>query len=163
MVKRNPEEVRISHMIRADRDEVFKAWINPALLVQWYAPEGCTIVYKHIDVRPGGTFHYCIRNPKYHDCWCIGTYLEISAPDKLVYTIETSDASGVPVDPKSSGMDPDWPAKTIVTVLFEDLGEKTRIILLQTVAQNLAKKTGAFPSWINMLNRLDKIITINKN
>jgi hypothetical protein len=51
-------------------------------------------------------------------------------------------------------MDPDWPAETVLTVTFAELAGKTRLTLQQTVLESLAKRTGAHPSWIQMLDRL---------
>jgi hypothetical protein len=39
-------------------------------------------------------------------------------------------------------------------VTFADLNGRTRLILHQTVSEALAKKTGAYPSWLQMLDRL---------
>jgi hypothetical protein len=48
----------------------------------------------------------------------------------------------------------EWPRETIVTVTFVELGGKTKLTLHQTVLESIAKRTGAHPSWIEMLDRL---------
>jgi hypothetical protein len=65
-----------------------------------------------------------------------------------------SDANGNAVEPADVGMDPDWPRETVVTVTFVECGGKTMLTLHQTVAESLAKRTGAHPSWIEMLEKL---------
>lgn len=75
-------------------------------------------------------------------------------PERIVYTLAIADATGRPVAPADAGMDPEWPQETVVTVTFEDLEGKTRLTLHQTVGEALAKRTGAHPSWIQMLDRL---------
>lgn len=155
--KTSNNEVRIEYVFNAPRARVFEAWTNPEFLKQWYAPKGCTIHFNKIDIRPGGTFHSCISNPQYGDCWAMGTYIEIIEPEKIVQTLINADEYGNPVNPVDIGMDPDWPKETLLTVTFlEYEGEKTKIILEQTVAESLARQTGAYPSWIEMLQRLNK-------
>jgi hypothetical protein len=47
----------------------------------------------------------------------------------------------------------------VVTVTFEDAGGKTRLTLHQTVSEVVAKRTGAHPSWLAMLDRLAEQLT----
>ncbi|MCF3108160.1 SRPBCC domain-containing protein [Niabella sp. CC-SYL272] len=150
------QEVWITHVFNADPQTVFRAWTDPNQLAQWYAPDGCTITFKKADIRKGGHYHSCIHHPVHGDCWCKGTYLEMEAPRKLVFTAEVTDAQGNDIDPVTAGMPADWPAKTTVTLEFKPLGTQTEMILHQTVAASLAKATGAFPSWIEMFNRLNQ-------
>ena len=149
------DQVLIVREYDAPCDLVFKVWTDPAHLKNWYAPEGCEIEIKHFDFREGGKFLHCIYNEAVHDCWCTGVFSEIVEHEKIVYELTVSDKNGKPAKPVDVGMDPDWPASTTVTVLFESIGDKTRITLHQAVSQNLAKRTGAYPSWLSMLDKLE--------
>lgn len=153
-VERSEPEVFITRVFDAPRDLVFKAWTDPEHLMRWYAPRGCTIHFREIDLRQGGAFHSCIRTPQGHDCWCKGVYREIVAPERIVYSLAVADEKGNLVEPVEAGMDPDWPAETIVTVTLAGLGGQTKLTLRQTVSESIAKRTGAHPSWIEMLDRL---------
>ena len=154
MVNKN-EDVFISRVIDAPREEVFQAWTDPQSLEKWFAPKGCTIHFKQIDIREGGTFHSVIKNPAYKDCWCVGTYLEIVEPERIVFTMVNADEKGNALTAAEAGMDPEWPASTTVTVTFGPLGNKTAFTLHQTVNLALATRTGAYPSWIEMLDILE--------
>jgi uncharacterized protein YndB with AHSA1/START domain len=123
-------------------------------------PKGCTIHFIKIDIRQGGGFHSCIRNPKYPDCWCIGSYLEIAAPERIVFTMVTADEEGNAIAPANAGKDDEWPEKSIVTVTFTEHDGKTKLVLHQTTSQLLAMKTGAYQGWIEMLEHL--AIEVNK-
>ena len=70
---------------------VFEAWTDPEHLQRWFAPRGCTVHFCRIDFRPGGTFHSCIRTPDGHDCWCVGIYRAIVAPERIVFTMAVAD------------------------------------------------------------------------
>ncbi|MGJ7032497.1 SRPBCC family protein [Niabella hirudinis] len=152
------QAVEITHVFNAEAARVFEAWTNPEQLVQWYAPDGCSIRFKTIDVREGGSFHSCIHSTVHGDCWCKGHYLEITAPRQLVFTLVVTNENGEDITAEAAGMAPDWPVMTTVTVTFEPLGNKTRILLRQTVPAALAQKTGALPSWILMFNRLKQLL-----
>lgn len=152
-------EVLISRILDAPRKLVFKAWTDPEQLVKWYAPKGCSIKFTRLEARQGGTFLSCIRIPDGKDCWCTGEYMEVSEPERLVFTMAVADEAGNRMDATDAGMDPDWPAETKVTVTFEDLEGKTKLTLYQTVSESLAIKTGAHPSWISMLDLLDELLT----
>jgi len=149
-------EVHIVRTIQAPRDRVFAAWTTREALERWYAPHGCTIQFRSYTPALGGRLLSCITTPDGHECWCTGEYEVFSPPDRLVMTMSVCDRDGKIVEPTAVGMDPDWPVTTRVTVVFEDLGQSTRITLHQTVDESLAKRTGAHPSWLQMLDRLDE-------
>jgi uncharacterized protein YndB with AHSA1/START domain len=151
-------EVHIVRTINAPRDKVFAAWTNQQSLERWYAPHGCTIAFRNYRAAQGGEFLSCIRSPEGHECWCSGSYEVFSPPEKLVMTMSICDRDGNIVLPTAVGMDPDWPVTTRVAMTFEDLGSSTRITLHQTVDEALAKKTGAHPSWLQMLDRLADVL-----
>lgn len=151
-------EVLIERTFDAPRDLVFRAWIEPEHLARWYAPKGCSVTIYGFDPRPGGAFHHAIRTPNGHNCVCKGAYREIVPPERLVYTLSFSDAAGNFVEPSDVGADPEWPRETVVTVTFDDLDGRTKLTLHQTVLESIAKRTGAHPSWIEMLDRLSELV-----
>jgi uncharacterized protein YndB with AHSA1/START domain len=148
-------EVFITRDFEAPRELVFAAWTDPVHLARWFAPHGCEISFREIEVREGGVFHSCIRPPGGHDCWCRGVYREVAAPERLVFTMAVADEQGNLIEPTEAGMDPDWPRETVVTVTLAEQDGKTRLTLRQTVSEALAKRTGAHPSWLQMLDRLE--------
>jgi uncharacterized protein YndB with AHSA1/START domain len=149
--------VVISRLFDAPRDLVFEAWTTPEYLLRWFAPHGCAFHIERIDVRPGGGFHSCIRDGAF-ECWCIGDYQEIVAPSRLVYTLAIADRHGNKIPSTTAGHDPRWPAETRLVVTFEDLDGHTRLTLRQNVSESLARQTGAYPSWIEMLERLEMLL-----
>jgi len=154
----NNNEVFIEETFNASLEKVFSAWTDSEKLMKWYAPDGCTIHFKKIEIETGGQFHSCISNPQFGDCWCIGEYKEVVPNTKLVFTLINADENGNPINPVEIGMNPDWPGETLVTVTFKEENGKTKLQLRQTVSQDLAKKTGAYPSWLQMLNNLQTML-----
>jgi uncharacterized protein YndB with AHSA1/START domain len=152
-------DVLINRLMDAPRELVFQAWTDPAHLVEWYAPNGCNIDIKEFEFRTGGSFLHCIHTEGNHDCWCKGVFEEIVAPERLVYTLMVANEQGDLVKPADVGMDPEWPSETRLTVTFTEQDGKTLITLHQAVNEKLAKKTGAYPSWLQMLDKLDIELT----
>lgn len=156
------KDVFLSHVFNAPREMVFTAWIDPEQLLKWFAPKGCSINYEKIDVKTGGIYHSCILDPVHGECWCKGTYLEVTFPEKIVCTMEITDREGNDINSTDAGKDDMWPTKTILTITFTEIGGKTHLSLHQTVSEKLANRTGALPGWINMLERLTTMLEENK-
>ncbi len=151
-------EVLITRSFAAPRELLWQAWTELEHLKRWHAPEGCEIRFERFDFREGGGFLSCIRNPAFGECWCLGEYLEIARPERLVYRLSMADAAGNRISAAAAGHDADWPDETILTLTFrEEEGGKTLLTLHQTVSEALAKRTGAYPSWLDMLERLDRL------
>ncbi|WP_212003816.1 SRPBCC domain-containing protein [Chitinophaga sp. HK235] len=157
MANRTNNDTFISRIIRAPRELVFEAWTSAEHLQHWYAPKGCIVHFAYTDIRPGGSTLSCIRNPgsTNKDCWCKTTYLEIVSPEKIVCKLQLADEQGNVISSREAGMDPEWPSETILTVTFTPEGDNTLFTLHQTVDMTLAKRTGAYPSWEQMLDILE--------
>ena len=151
-------EVLITRVIDAPRERVFAAWTDREMLLKWFAPTGCTISYKQLDARQGGEYISCVHTPDGKECWCKGRYLEYNEPKCLVFSMVVCDQRGHEMTPIEAGMDAEWPQETIVTVTFEEMNGKTRITLHQTVSEELARKTGAYPSWLIMFDNLEALL-----
>jgi uncharacterized protein YndB with AHSA1/START domain len=50
----NDRELVLTRIIDAPREKLFRAWTEPELLKQWYAPLPWTTPEAEMDVRPGG-------------------------------------------------------------------------------------------------------------
>lgn len=51
-------ETVIARVINAPRDLVFRAWTDPAHIMQWFGPEGMAIETHEIDIVVGGTWRF---------------------------------------------------------------------------------------------------------
>lgn len=150
--------VLIERSFAFPREILFDAWTDPHLLASWFAPRGCTIHFERIDVREGGGFHSCVRSPGYSDCWTVAEFIEVVRPERIAFRWRITDPSGNAVSPRTQGQDPDWPDETLVTVTFAEENGRTFVTLAQNVSEALAKRTGAHPSWIQMLERLEEVV-----
>lgn len=84
-------ELIMERSFEAPKELVFSAFTEPDHVARWWGPTGWdTTVYK-MEVKPGGTWHYCMRSPEGQEAWGKAIYREIDPPDRLVYVDAFSD------------------------------------------------------------------------
>ncbi|PJI43749.1 SRPBCC domain-containing protein [Ferrovibrio sp.] len=76
----------LNRVFNASSDRVFRAWIDPQLLAQWWGPQGWTAPVCELDPRPGGAWLVHMRSPEGHVQVMGGTYHEIEPAAKIAYT-----------------------------------------------------------------------------
>ena len=135
--------VNITKTIHAPIERVFDAWLNPETLSQFILPmPGMPQPQTETDAREGGNFIIIMQvgdNKIPHT----GKYLEISRPDKLVFTWES------PFSTDGS----------IVTLKFSDLGEnKTYVELTHLNFIDEESRENHEGGWGNILESLNKIL-----
>jgi uncharacterized protein YndB with AHSA1/START domain len=116
----------ISRVFDAPRDKVWKAWTEAERLKQWWGPKGFTVAQLKLDLRPGGTMHYCLRMPDGKEMWGRFVYREIIKPERLVWINSFSDKDG---GLGAHPMAPTWPREMLTTVSFEETGGKTKVTI----------------------------------
>ena len=70
-------ELVLTRIIDAPREKLFRAWTDPELLKQWFAPLPYTTPVAELDVRPGGADLVVMRGPDGKDLPNRGVYLEV--------------------------------------------------------------------------------------
>jgi uncharacterized protein YndB with AHSA1/START domain len=65
IINTNPElEIVSSREFNFPKDKVFKAWEDPALLKQWWGPNGFTNTFHEFDFREGGHWKFIMHGPE---------------------------------------------------------------------------------------------------
>jgi len=114
----DPRSIIGIHEFDAPRDLVFAAFTDPKHLAQWWGPNGFTTTTSSFDMRPGGVWRFVMHGPDGRDYQNRITYEEVVPPQRLVYRHGgTDDAGGDDVEPVQFRQ----------TIVFEDLGRRTRI------------------------------------
>ncbi len=99
----------------APRALVFQMWTDPKHLAQWWGPTGFTTTTSAFDMRPGGMWRFVMHGPNGRDYENRITFEEVVPPERIVY--------------RHGGGDDVEPVQFRTTVLFEDLGDKTRLTM----------------------------------
>jgi uncharacterized protein YndB with AHSA1/START domain len=108
-------ELVLARMIDAPREKLFRAWTDPELLKQWFAPLPYTTPHAEMDVRPGGSSLIVMRGPDGNEFPNRGVYLEVVENERLVFT-----------DAYTKAWEPSEKPFMTVILTFEDEGGKTR-------------------------------------
>lgn len=108
-------ELTLTRLIDAPPAVVYRAWTEPALLVQWFTPRPWTTPVVETDVRPGGASFILMRGPDGTEHACHGVYLEVVPNERLVFT-----------DAYSRAWEPSAKPFMTVVLTFANEGGKTR-------------------------------------
>src|ERR1700704_2370566 len=114
-VPTSDRELVLTRIIDAPPAKVFRAWTDPELLKQWFAPLPYTTPVAELDVRPGGANLGVMRSPEGKDMPNRGVYLEVVENERLVFT-----------DAYTKAWEPSQKPFMTVILTFEDVGGKTR-------------------------------------
>ncbi len=112
-------ELVLARIIDATPDKVYRAWTEPELLKQWFAPAPYATPVAELDVRPGGSNLIVMRGPDGADMPNRGVYLEVVPDRKLVFT-----------DAFTSAWEPsEKPFMTVILSFEPEAGGKTRYVV----------------------------------
>jgi uncharacterized protein YndB with AHSA1/START domain len=141
----------LTRLIDAPREKLFRAWTEPALLMQWFAPLPYTTPRAELDVRPGGATLVVMRGPDGVELPNQGVYLEVVRNERLVFT----DAFTAAWEPSQN------PFMTVI-LTFQDEGGKTRYtarVRHWTVADREShEKMGFHQGWGLCADQLEALV-----
>lgn len=111
--------IRITRDFDAPPDRVFRAWVDPELVVRWLGPDETTMRLDTWDARTGGSYRYAALRDGEEIARFYGSFHEVRPGERLVQTFTWEGfPDGVSLD----------------TMTFEDLGDgRTRVVALSVV------------------------------
>lgn len=119
----------LHRVVQAPRALVYRVWTERNHLAQWFGPKGCTITESRLDLRPGGTFLYCMTFAGGHEMWGKWEFREIVPEKRLVFVVSFSNRAGETVHDAGHA---NWPLRMLSEVTFEEhagIGKGTVITL----------------------------------
>jgi uncharacterized protein YndB with AHSA1/START domain len=106
-------EIVMTRLFDAPRSVVFDAWTKAEHVAHWWDPSGVPLSVCEIDLRPNGVFRWVNRGPNGVEYPFTGTYREIMAPERLVFTARTFQSS----------------PESVATLIFSEDGGKTKLTM----------------------------------
>ena len=150
-VSASDRELVLTRLIDAPREKLFRAWTEPALMKQWFAPAPWTTPTVETDVRPGGSSLVVMRGPDGTEFPNRGVYLEVVPNERLVFT-----------DAYTKAWEPSEKPFMTVMLTFENEGGKTRYtarVRHWTVADREAhEKMGFHQGWGQCADQLAALV-----
>jgi uncharacterized glyoxalase superfamily protein PhnB/uncharacterized protein YndB with AHSA1/START domain len=82
-VNKEARQINVTREFDAPRDLVWRAWTEPEILDQWWAPKPWKAVTRSMDFREGGMWHYYMAGPEGEKHWCRADYKKIESGKKF--------------------------------------------------------------------------------
>ena len=143
-----PPPLRLSRVLHARRETVFKAWSSAEHVKNWFCPETFAVPDVKVEMRVGGAFDVCMRSPAGEEHWIRGTFVEVRPHTRLVIDMHVTDSAGKPLFGAMTEVD------------FADALGGTRMDVVQTytlIDPSAAwMVAGAPDGWRTTLDKLEK-------
>lgn len=128
--------LRVEQLCNAPPSAVFDAWTQPDLLKQWMHPGPDTrTLGAEVDLRVGGAYRFEFDSPDGRTYYEVGTYRELSPPNRLVYSCIFGSPGFVA------------PFETRVTVELHDEGGRTRVLVVGDGYPSAEARDGHQQGW----------------
>jgi uncharacterized protein YndB with AHSA1/START domain len=118
------QNVFVTRGFDAPVSEVWKAWSDPAYVMQWWGPTGFTCPLAEMDFREGGTSLVCMRAPQefggqnMYNTW---TYQKIVPLESIEFINHFTDQNRTKLDPADIGIPPGVPKEVRHVITFKEL------------------------------------------
>lgn len=145
----------LERVVPVSRQTVWSAWTEPEHLVRWFAPRPFETTGCEIDLRPGGVFRTVMRSPGGEESASLGCYLEVIAPERLVWT--TALGPGFrPISPA-----PQLAFTAVVTLEPSGDGTRYRVVAMHGSAEGRDRhdELGFHDGWGTALDQLVALFT----
>jgi uncharacterized protein YndB with AHSA1/START domain len=137
--------VEIKRHLKAPRDRVYAAWIDPEKLKQWFGPENVQTRDLIADARVGGEFRWDLINPEGDKMTISGVFRELQPNKKIVFTWKWEH-------------DEVWKNRvSIVTIELSDAGEGTELRLRHEQLPTETLRDSHNEGWNSALDKLGKL------
>lgn len=123
-------QIVITREFAAPRDLLFRAHVDPEMLVRWLGPRDLTMTIDQNDVRNGGTWRFVHRDAGGNEYGFHGVFHGDPSPDGAVRTFEYEGAPG---------------HVSLETLTFEERGDKT-LLRTNAVYQSVADRDAMIES-----------------
>ena len=140
-----PNTVEFHRVLRATRERVYRAFLDPDALAKWLPPNGFTGKVHHLDAKVGGTYRMSFTNftsGKSHAFG--GEYLELSPHERLRWTDKFED--------------PNLPGEMHVTVTLKQVSVGTDIHIVQQGIPDVIPAEACVLGWQESLSLLAKLV-----
>ncbi len=117
-VDRSVNKIVVEREFEAPPELVWRAWSEPALLDQWWAPKPWKAITKTMDFRSGGHWLYYMEGPDGARHYCRADFTLVEPGKKFIGDDSFCDEQGV-TQPEPPGMH--WEA------VFQSSGTGTRV------------------------------------
>ena len=132
VVDKSKKTVVITAELAAERDLVWKAYTEPELLDQWWAPKPFSSRTKVMDFKVGGRRFYAMVSPDGQESWAVQKYTSITPKTNFKFFNAFADENENPQLPGS-----DWDLNfseqngktTVTTTIYNESLERMEMVM----------------------------------
>jgi uncharacterized protein YndB with AHSA1/START domain len=132
-------EIKFTRLFDAPRELVFKTYLDPKAIPNWWGPRKYETIVDKMDVRPGGAWRFINRAADGGEHAFRGEYREITPPERIVQTMEYEGAPGDVGVETATFTEQD--GRTLLTVISLFTSKESRDGLLQSGMEEGARDT----------------------
>lgn len=138
--------------LKAPRAKLWRAWTEPELLQQWWAPKPWQTEVVALDARPMGAFHLVMKGPEGEEFSSPGSFLHIERERTLVWT-SALESGWRPV------AEPGFPMTVTISMHDHDGGTRYTAHVLHATLEQVQrhKEMGFFDGWNTCITQLDAL------
>jgi len=149
------QELFITREFDASRENVFKAFTTPEIIVEWLGPRELKMRIDKFEPRSGGGYRYVHTDPAGNEYGFHGVLHEVLAPQRIIQTFEFE------------GL-PEAGHVAMETARFEELPNNRTRVTIQSVFQSVADRDGMVQSGmergvVDSHQRLDDFLAQQQN
>jgi uncharacterized protein YndB with AHSA1/START domain len=156
----------INRSFEAPIATVFEMWTNAEHFARWLPPTGMTMRFIEADIRAGGGARYVMSDGAKLTLYGKLSYLEIEAPERIVYTQQFCDEQGnISRHPHL----PNWPETMLTTVAFaEEASHETRVTVswqaygaatVEELKEFRNSRGGMTQGWTGSFDKLEDLLS----
>ena len=152
IAEEDKQDIFIIREFNAPREMVFKAFSDPEVLVQFFAPFDYTLHFNHHDYKTGGSYRWCNKNKEGRIlCTFYGVIHELTAPERIIQTSEFIEL-------------PERGNAILEIIKFEDLPDNRTKMTIHDVCPSVATrdaiiKSGMDKGLVDIFYKLDKLLS----
>lgn len=151
-------DIIITREFAAPRQLVWDVWTQPEHIEKWFGPKGFDTRVETLDFRVGGRSEYVMVGPDGTEYPANGTFNEIVPIEKIV----SSDEFGEEYQAAAAKKKMDLPKGMVLTALFDDLGQRTKLTLITSHPTVEDKKKheamGVVAGWNSSFDKMNEYL-----
>lgn len=106
----------IRRVLDAPVELVWDAWTSADALMAWFHPEVWKLTVSDMDLRDGGSYHYCMRGEGFPEAWGLWQIRTVRPPERLEFVVSFSDADR---NIARAPFNDHWPLEVLSVVTLE--------------------------------------------
>jgi uncharacterized protein YndB with AHSA1/START domain len=146
MTPADAHSLRITRILPARREEVWRAITDPEELPRWWGPKGFTSPGIDFEPRIGESYRIAMQPPEGELFHLHGEFREVNPPGRLSYTFVW--------DPPDQD-----DRETLATLVLEESGDRTEVSLTQGEFATPARLELHRDGWTDAFERLEELLS----